>query len=471
MTKTVGVTVMPEWFQSEGIETVLDRLSAIGVTAITTSPCVLAPCSESEGTREPPFDAGAGKVRELDRPLWGKRELFMKVAPSFAADLSLYRGLRYQPAAPTELTEAEGPIIFDVIKTAKARGFHVELQVQAAIPPGYKVQFGGPEEHDQPRLPDGCASGERVDKNGSLASSHIVDYGCALLRDIVRVYPDIDAIRLDWPEYPPYSLDSWFFDFSDHAMARGQAIGFAMPAIREECAAAHRALLGELTNLHLETALAGDGGLHALGAILTAYPAMAELMKLKAKLASELLSTFGTTVDEASGGNIALVAHAFPPPWNLLSGLDPSQLHPAVKTVGVKLYTMHWAMMLKGYHDALMATNNGLDGELLAKALIHLFDIADSGSDPSLGDLHYPEPHEPHLAGRAAMQRKIAMFRNLAPERVAVSTMHHAYGPLDDVAERFKLALATPASSVWINRYGYLSDPKLAAIGDAIKAQ
>jgi hypothetical protein len=37
-------------------------------------------------------------VRLLDRPLWGKRELFVSTAPSYTPDLRLYRGLRYQPA-------------------------------------------------------------------------------------------------------------------------------------------------------------------------------------------------------------------------------------------------------------------------------------------------------------------------------------------------------------------------------------
>ncbi|MEO1017151.1 MAG: hypothetical protein AAFY56_05600 [Pseudomonadota bacterium] len=468
--KTIGVTVMPEWFQSEGIEPVLDRLQAIGVTAITTSPCVLEACPEGEGSREPPGDAGSGKVRVLDRALWGKQELWMKVAPAFIADMSLYQGLRYQPAEPTDLTHAEGHVVDDAIKAIRARGMRVELQVQAAIPPGYKVQFGGPREEDHPRLPDGSLAIERVDKNGSLASPHIVDYGCALLQDIVRHYPGIDAIRLDWPEYPPYSLESWFFDFSEMAMQRGTEWGFAMDAIRRECDEARQALLGKLDNRHLEIALAGDGGLSALGALLVSYPALAELMKLKARLASSMLNTYGGTVREASGGTIGLVAHSFPPPWHLLSGLDPAQLQPPVEGIGFKLYTMHWAMMLQGYHDQLMTHNPALDRELLAKALIHIFDIADRGDNASLADLHYPEPDDNHLAGREAMKRKIAIARNATPATIQVATMSHAYGPVDDFAARFAVALDAPGEAVWVNRYGYLSDAKLNAVAAALDA-
>jgi hypothetical protein len=80
-----GVTVMPEFFQVEGIEAVLDNLQRRArVTAIATSPYVMAPMPDGQGGREPPIDAGAGSVRLLDRPLWGRRELFVRTAPSFA---------------------------------------------------------------------------------------------------------------------------------------------------------------------------------------------------------------------------------------------------------------------------------------------------------------------------------------------------------------------------------------------------
>ena len=71
--KFVGVTVLPEYFQSESINGVLDNLERkAAATAVTTSPYVMQPADSRTGFREPPIDAGAGKVRLLDRPLWGK---------------------------------------------------------------------------------------------------------------------------------------------------------------------------------------------------------------------------------------------------------------------------------------------------------------------------------------------------------------------------------------------------------------
>ena len=61
----VGVTVMPEWFQCEGIDAVLDRVQALGASAIVTSPYLLERVPQGEGAREPPPDGEAGKVSEL----------------------------------------------------------------------------------------------------------------------------------------------------------------------------------------------------------------------------------------------------------------------------------------------------------------------------------------------------------------------------------------------------------------------
>ena len=178
-----GITVMPEYFQSESVNGVLDRLQRLAaVTAVTTSPYVMEAADRQTGVREPPIDAGAGKVRLLDRTLWGKRELWVRTAPSFQPDPGLYRGLRYQPPAADGLTREQGPLVEEFIRNAQSRGLKVYLQVQAAIPPGYRVQFGQPEPEDCPRLPDGSVPRRRLSANGSLASPHIRDYTLALLQ-------------------------------------------------------------------------------------------------------------------------------------------------------------------------------------------------------------------------------------------------------------------------------------------------
>jgi hypothetical protein len=459
----LGITVMPEYIQTEGIEPLLDNLEGrAGVTAVATSPYVMAPADGATGVREPPADAEAGKVRLLDRPLWGRRELFVRTAPSFAPDRSLYRGLRYQPAEPDELSAAEGGTIAEFIAAAKARGLEVHLQVQAAIPPGYRVQFGGPVEEDLARLPDGRPLGARVDKNGSLASPHILAYGCALIRDLVRAYPAIDALRVDWPEYPPYSFASLFTDFSDHAEVAAVEMGFDFPAMRADALALLRAFNGALEDKDLEASLAPDAAYRLLRR-LSAWPGVLAWLRFKAALATRLLATYRATLNEAGGGRIRFIPHAFPPPWSLVSGFDYAAASAHCDGVGVKLYTMHWPMMLRGYGEALLAANPGLSEALLARCLARWWDVRDDDGPARIANYAYPEPDEAHAVSAAAQARKIAQAQ--AEASVPVYAFAHGYGPPDDVAARMAIAWQASGGRMWVNRYGYLSDMKLDALG------
>ena len=212
-----GITVMPEWFQCEGIDKVLDRLQAAGANALVTSPYLLEIAPIGDGAREPPSDGDTGSVRPLDRPLWGLRETWVRTEPSLVHDLRRYRGLRYQPSAAGRLTQTHPRLIDDVITAARQRNMTVYLQVMAASPPGYRVQFSGALAQDLCLGPDGQPHPQRVDRNASLASSHVRDYGAALLAELAERYPGVHGFRVDWPEYPPYDLRSALFDFNPQA--------------------------------------------------------------------------------------------------------------------------------------------------------------------------------------------------------------------------------------------------------------
>jgi len=441
----VGITVMPEFIQTETVDGLLDNIQQrTGATAVATSPYVMEPASDGEGGREPPIDAGAGSVRLLDRPLWGRRELSVRTAPSFAPDLGRYKGLRYQPSAPTALTRAQGPLVDRFIDAARHRGLKVYFQVQSAIPPGYRVQFGGPQDDDAPRLPDGRIPQRRVDKNGSLASPHILDYGAALLADLVAAYPDVDGFRIDWPEYPPYTLDDWFLDFSDHAKAAATGLGIDAEALQSRALSLYQRLC------------AGEVGL--LPALLS-DPAMRDLMRLKAHLVERLLARYRGALDGAGACGKELMPNAFPPPWSRLSGFDYARAAPHVSSLSVKLYTMHWPMMLRFAAETLRGAE-----DQAAQALARLLDIVDGEPPASIDAWHYPGPEEPHPVGLEAQKRKIVQARAEAGETL-VNALAHSYGPVDDFRRRLTAAWEASGSRVWINRYGYLSNAKLDVIG------
>ena len=431
----LGVTVLPEWIQSEGITQVLDNLERAGVKAVATSPYVMAESDAENAGREPPIDAGAGKVRLLDRELWGKRELRCITAPCYQPDRSLYRDLAYQPSKPTELTNKEGPKVTAFLEAAKARGFDVQLQIQAAIPPGYRVQFGGPLEADMPRLPDGSLHTNRVDKNGSLASLEIVSYTTALIRDIAAAFPMIDALRIDWPEYPPYDFRAWFFDFSVHAVNAAIERGYDVEVMRRDC----------VTLMNDPSPIMAKG--------FDVLPGFADLQRFKADLAFELIKSCRSALPPA----MRLVVHAFPPPWSQLSGMDLSRVAEVADDIAVKLYTMHWPMMLKSYLQHFVGS--GMSESRASIGLLKLFDTG--GND----FFRYPEPDENHPASAEAQRRKIETAKVAIQGRASVIPSAHAYGPVDDVLDRVMIALAAGDGQAWINRYGYLSDAKIEGLG------
>lgn len=463
--RCVGLTILPEYIQTEGIDAILRNLERAGATAVSTSPYVMEPATAETGSREPPGDAKEGIVRLLDRPLWGQDALYVRTEPSWEHDLSLYDGLRYQPDPVGHLTRREGHLVAEFVQAAKEAGFKVYFQIMAASPPAYRVQFCSLSDDDMPRLPDGSLAKVRLDTNGSLASPNLIAYENAFIRDLCKAYPDIDGLRVDWPEYPPYTLDGVFLDFSDHAARAAERLGLDFERMRRDVGAFRDTLLGGLTDAMLTDTLEGDGGRHRILQSISARPGITDWLCFKSTLSTELLQGFRQTITAAISPKTELIAQAFPAPFSILSGLSPHRLSGVTDSIQPKLYTMHWPTILKFYGDAIMAANPGLSEALLVKVLVRFMDIADDDGFPHLSDYHYPEPDDNHPVGAGAIARKIRQTRFEAGD-VPVTALTHGYGPLADVGVRLEAAWHASGGRVWMNRYCYLTDEKL----DQIKA-
>jgi len=454
---TLGVTVLPEWPQYEGIDSLLDKLQNAGVTDIATSPYVMEP--SANGTREPPADAGAGKVRLLDRELWGYRAINVCTAPSFTPNKNLYENTRYKPPAANELTDKQGHVVEQFINAAKVRSMKIWFQVQAAIPPGYRVQFAGTRSEDAALGPDGLEGPPRVDQNTSLASADVIEYGKAMMKDLARAYPQIDGVRLDWPEYPPYAFHSLFFDFSKPALIQAERLGIDVDRMRSHTLDLRKLLSTDLTSANLETM--GPLNENRLQDALKSYPGVLDLLNLRQHLSLNLIREFR----DALPNNMALVPQAFPPPFNLLSGFNYQATSKLVQGIGLKLYTMHWPMILSDWGGAI--ADNKVGESTLANALIELLDTGQV-APMRLKDFRYPEPHEPHPVSSEAMQRKICVAKKEI-EHCPIYAFTHSYGPLDDVVRRAKVCWESSNGQMWVNRYAYLSDEKIAALRELMQ--
>jgi len=468
----LGITVLPEYFQVEGAAQVISNCVDLAhATAITTSPYVMRQAGQSEthsGQREPPIDAGAGGIRLLDRPLWGKRELYVETAPGFSPSKTLYRNLKYQPPAETELTHAQQHHLHDALKLAADNGVKTYMQVQAAIPPGYRVQFAATNPTDLPLLPNQRPALNRVAANASLASEDILKYHCALVVDLCNQFPSLTGIRVDWPEYPPYRLDSVFLDFSpavEEFSSRRDGPSFS--TIRQNISSFYDALHGKpqpiLTNSLLQEILASAVPWRMLADRFSQF-SITEWLHLKQDLVFNYISKLRAALDSHGHQDKQLVPHAFPPPFNGMSGFDFARIAPIADHIPVKLYTMHWAMIARFYLDQIHQNNPQLTESLLVSALFKLLQISDNPAPTKISNVRYPSPNEPHLSSELVQTEKISLAQTAAGD-TPIAALVHGYGPVDDTIRRFGVGLRASNNRIWVNRYGYLSDDKLAKLG------
>ncbi|CAN7651700.1 hypothetical protein LJR090_001422 [Bosea sp. LjRoot90] len=449
--RSLGITVMPDYAQSEGVDSVLENIvERLGCDVFCTMPSVAERCAERLGMREPPADAGAGLARTLDRPLWGDTALWMRTAPSFIPNPRFYRDTPYAPPEPDALTHREGHIVAQMLSRAKRAGMTTQLQVMAAAPPALRVQQRPDAGTDEPLTVFGTPVRNRVDANVSLASEGLRAYMRALVADLLANYPDCDALRFDWPEYPPYALDSLLFDFSPPAVKRGQELGHDVEAIRA------RALEG-LRKARKQMATKAA----AIDAMLRPAGWAADLLAFRSAIVTDYVGALTAIVREVSYGRVGVVMQAFPPPLNRLSGFDFAAVDGVADEIAIKHYTMHWPMIERGYVERLAAVT-GVDADAIFTEFHRWLGL--NGGATCLDALRYPEPHEPHPADDAALRRTVEIGGGQI-QRSRLSVIAHGYGPPDDVERRFRAVLGTPCRNLHLNRYGYLSDEKIARLG------
>jgi len=457
--RPLGITVLGDFLLSEGVSAVLENIHRAGATAVACNPTVTAPADEETGSFQPPIDRGSSP-RVFDRPLFGKPALWVRSGVSYHPNSEFYRDSPYVPRKPNDLTHAHGAVVAEFIDAAVRDGLKVYLQIGAVQPSGLR-------DEDRPCLPDGQVSRERMADTGSLASAAIRAYNRAYTRDLLTAYPQVHGLRIDWPEYPCYTFDEVFHDFSPAVERWAQRQGIDFESIRQSVAQLYANLRGRLTNAHLRTILEAEqpaeGVRDAIGELGVSVADITAWLRLKSLLSADLIRDWRTALDECGTGR-ELIAHAFMPPYTMLTGFDFSAAAEIADVVSPKFYTMHWSLMIQFWGEVLLDTNPDLDERLLVRSLVKLTDIADGDGGDQLGDYGYPRPDEPHPIPDAPQRRKIAQARRETGGRAVLCAMAHGYGPLDDFERRLQIVADSEADGVWINRYGYLSDAKLDAI-------
>jgi len=461
--KTLGIYAWPPHIQAEGVNAVLDNLESIGATSVSTSTYVAEPAIDGEGDRrEPPQNGNKGLVRKIDRPLWGRRALYLHTGPSFSHDSKLYEGMKYAPEAPNDLTRKHGDVIHRFLEEANKRGLKTYIQTSPSRLPTLRDGIAESERlDDTPRLPHGKLPANRMVNFASLASPAVIDFMAAETADIVAEYPEADGLLLDRMEQSFYTFDDAFVDYGEHAKRAAETYGLDFESLNAAVGAAMDRF-ASITNDELDS-------IQSKIDIPIAFPrldqtdantskSLHDAMTLRSKIATNLLKTIRESADSVRPG-VELVPITFPPPLSVLTGVDFAEYSEYADAVMIKFFTMHWPLIVTYWTEGITAMNPSVDRNKVARAVSIALELEDVPS-MNASDYAYPEPDTPHRAGTDAQIIKIKSATNQSKNMPILPSVH-GYGPLEDVERRWRIGWETGDSGMWVNRYGYLSEPKL----------
>jgi hypothetical protein len=174
-------------------------------------------------------------------------------------------------------------------------------------------------------------------------------------------------------------------------------------------------------------------------------------------------------LDAAGCEAVPLEVNGFAPPWCAITGMDYGALGRVASATRCKLFTFHWPLITRWWSETLLAWNPGLDEGAVLGAVAAALDLPAPGGARTLrlDDFHMPAPAESHPITPAALTRKLNQAVALAGNGASCQAYVHSYRPVGEFAETLAAASASDARGRWVQRYGYLSDEKLAVLREA----
>ena len=456
----LGVFVPTVYLQDEGIERVLDGLIAAGTRAIAIEPTIGRETAGSVGSRFPDLHVD-GFERILDRPLWGHRELRLETFSAYRPNLDRYPSGPYRPTyRPSPSSEVATPdVVQGTIEEAHRRGLQVHLALHPFVIPDVRTQ-------DLPITISGDAgSGRRVAQTACLNSPAARAYGLGLVRDVVAAFPQVDGLFLDWAEFGAYALDDLFSCFCtdcEHAaLASSIRWDDVVRDVRATWDWSHRLTSHELRLLRRRMRRAGD-----VVAALAEAPGWLEFIRFKARSVVRFYGDVRTALDQDGHSRVSLTARGWPPPWNLVSGMDYRSLARICEAVAPKLFTFDFAALPRWYGTALKRWNPGLDEAEILDALVEVMALPDAFAERTFPRYQIPAPDELHPTDPIEYVDRIQEVFDQVGGHAACYPIVHAYLPEPQWKRMVAIARDGPADGIWVQMYGYLSDRKLEILRD-----
>lgn len=456
----LGVFVPTFYLQDEGIEHVLDRLMAAGTRAIAIEPTIGRQATGSAGSRFPDLHID-GFERILDRPLWGHRELRVETFSAYRPDLDRYGSGPYRPThrppPPSQLATPD--VVQATIDEAHRRGLQVHFALHPFVIPDVRAQ-------DLPITITGDpGSGPRVAGTACLNSLAARAYGLGLVRDVVAAFPEVDGLFLDWAEFPAYALDDLFSCFCTSCEHAAHASGIRWDDVTRDVRAtwdwSHRLTSHELRGSRRRMRRAED-----VVAALADAPGWLEFIRFKARSVVQFHRDVRAALDQDGHSRVSLTARGWPPPWNLVSGMNYRSLAGICEAAAPKLFTFDFAALPRWYGTALKRWNPDLEEAEILDALVEVMALPDAIAERTFARYQIPAPEELHHTDPVEHAGRIQQVIDQVGGRVPCYPIIHAYLPEPQWKRMVAVGRDGPADGIWVQMYGYLSDRKLEIMRD-----
>ncbi|MBI4536687.1 MAG: hypothetical protein HY712_01880 [candidate division NC10 bacterium] len=445
--RLLGIFLEPLHAQSEGVEAMFDVLESVGTTAVALTLIASRPAAPGTGVRMPPLHVD-GHRRVYARPVWGQDSVVVETFPAEDPDLALFSASGYSPRRVAVPAEVDRSVPRRMIAEARRRGMRVYAQIKPFIPPGVRPA-------DQPVYPDGAVPKPRqVAMIGSPCSPAIREYGVALVRDTVRAFPELDGLFLDWAEYGAYAFQDLFTCLGSHSATLARSRGLDWDLL----AAQVRAVWERLHRLRDEDLRPAAT---ALSRLIDEAPGWAEFLRFKAEAVTTFYRDVRRALDAADRTDVQLMGRGWPPPWNLWSGMDYDALAGVCAAATPKLFAFDYCAIPRWYGEVLQRWNPALSEAAILDALTAWLDLPDNFPTRRFDLYAIPAEDEPHPVGVPAYRCRVEAVLRAVGGRCAVQPFAHCHMPEAMWREKVRMLREAAVDGMWIQMYGYLSEPKL----------
>lgn len=449
MAKFLGILVTPDDVQNEGLEPVFSNIERTGADAICITPWVSRPTQPGLGNRLPDLRID-GYQRQLDRPLFGKKVIYLESGLTYISNAACYASGFYPPPSPAPGDELELHLPQKMIAAAHDRGMAVHMEVCPFLPPGLREQ-------DQPVRIDGQhPAPPQVANKACLNSPDAQAFALAFIEDTLAHYPELDGIVMDWVEFSAYSLIDHFSCFCGHCRDKADVFGLDWECMARDV----RATWDKFHHLSpddLRSAIEHPGIMDWL----EDHSGWRQLIQLKSFSVVDFYRKVRNLLDQWGYAHVSLTARGWPTPFNLTSGADYEALADVCTVLAPKIFTFDHTCIPRWYGTKILSWNPGLSEGLVLDALIAWLDLPDDLPVRELVDYRMPPPAGRHPIRDECYRKRIHETVQNVKDRAMCIPFVHAYRNEEQWRDILTIIHDSLAEGMWVQMYGYLSDKKI----------